>query len=103
MSYLKVKYLKLSIEVYRRDNKRGEIVKNKIVAGLCCLMLVSATLFAAGSAIAGLGGQDDSFASMMETQGTDTVTTGGMSILMMMPAILGAVKAGLKKMEQNVK
>ena len=72
-------------------------MKNKIVAGLCCLMLASATFFAAGSALA-FEQQEDG----LEWETAGAVTTGGMSILMMMPAILGAVKAGLKKMEQNV-
>ncbi|HEB70677.1 MAG TPA: hypothetical protein ENI88_13825, partial [Desulfobulbus sp.] len=70
---------------------RGENVKNKIVAGLCCLMLISATLFAAGSALANEQQEDG---LVWDTAGA--VTTGGMSVLMMMPAILGAVKAGLK-------
>lgn len=74
-------------------------MKNKIVAGLCCLMFVSATLFVAGSALA-WEQQDDEIGIEWATE--TAVTTGGMSILMMMPAILGAVKAGLQKMQQNV-
>ncbi len=73
-------------------------MKNKIVAGLCCLMFVSATLFVAGSALA-QEQQDDEIGITWAT--SDTLTTGGMSILMMMPAILGAVKAGLNRMQQN--
>ena len=73
-------------------------MKNKIVAGLCCLMLVSATLFAAGSALAMANEQQE---DGLEWATSDVITTGGMSILMMMPAILGAVKAGLNRMQQN--
>ncbi len=73
-------------------------MKNKIAAGLCCLMFVSATLFVAGSALA-LEQQEDEIG--IEWATSAAVTTGGMSILMMMPAILGAVKAGLNRMQQN--
>jgi len=61
-------------------------------------MFVSATLFVAGSALA-WEQQDDEIGIEWATE--TAVTTGGMSILMMMPAILGAVKAGLQKMQQN--
>jgi len=74
-------------------------VRNKILAGLCGLMLISATLFVAGSAVAFDGEMMDDDIVWAEAP---ALTTGGMSILLMMPSILSAVKAGLNKMQQSV-
>ncbi len=97
MFYFKDKNLKA---LTRINKGRGESVKNKILVGLCCLMLMSATLFAAGSVLASGELNEDNLDVSWDT--SDAITTGGMSILMMMPAILGAVKAGLNKMQQSV-
>jgi len=62
-------------------------------------MLVSATMFVAGAAIA--NENVDEWGDL-EFASSSSLTTGGSSILFMMPSILGAVKVGLEKMKQTI-
>ncbi len=68
-------------------------MKNKIIAGVCCLMLVSATIFATGQAIAS---ESDDFELGYDS--AQAITTGS-SILFFMIPVLGAINAAMKRME----